>query len=207
MLILFKNNQFRKGSIMKEIVLLLGAYLLGNILTGYVLATFFYHKNIHNEGSGNIGARNAGRIFGKKAFVITFFGDAGKGAIVVLIAKWLEFSIDIQILALFFVVLGHIFPILFHFKGGKGMSTFIGGILAFHPLLFSAFAAVFILFYIILKSLTLAGMAAVALLPTIMYFFQFDLYPILFCILLSATVIFAHRQNIRDKIFSERKIS
>ncbi|MCJ8009062.1 glycerol-3-phosphate acyltransferase [Lederbergia wuyishanensis] len=192
---------------MKEIAWLLGAYLLGNILTGYVLAKFFYHKNIHNEGSGNVGARNAGRIFGKKAFVITFFGDAAKGAIIVLITKWLGFSVDLQILALLAVVLGHIYPILFHFKGGKGMSTFIGGLLAFHPLLFSAFAAVFILFYIILKSLTLAGMVAVALLPAIMYFFQFNIYPIFYIILLSATVILAHRQNIRDKIFSERKIS
>ncbi|MBS4220245.1 glycerol-3-phosphate acyltransferase [Bacillus sp. FJAT-49711] len=192
---------------MRETLLFLGAYVIGNILTGYVLAKLFYHKNIQVEGSGNAGARNAGRILGKKAFVITFFGDAGKGAIVVLIAKLLEFSIVAQLLILFAVILGHIFPILFHFKGGKGMSTFIGGLLAFDPLLFSAFAGVFILFYFFIKSLTIAGMAAVALLPAIMYFYHFDLYPILSAILLSAMVIFAHRQNILDKIFSERKIS
>ncbi|MBS4197523.1 glycerol-3-phosphate acyltransferase [Lederbergia citri] len=192
---------------MRETLLFLGAYIVGNILTGFVLAKFFFHKNIHLEGSGNVGARNAGRIFGKKAFVITFLGDAGKGAIVVLISKWLEFSVEAQILALFFVVLGHIFPILLHFKGGKGMSTFIGGLLAFDPLLFSAFAGVFILSYFFLKSLTLAGMSAVLFLPAIIYFFTFDLYLILSAILLSAIVIFAHRQNIRDKFFSERNIS
>ncbi|MBW8348358.1 glycerol-3-phosphate acyltransferase [Bacillus sp. IITD106] len=192
---------------MREILLFLGAYVVGNILTGYVIAKFFYQKDIHLEGSGNVGARNAGRIFGKKAFVITFLGDAGKGAIIVLIAKWLGFSVEAQVLALFFVVLGHIFPVLFHFKGGKGMSTFIGGLLVFDPLLFSAFAGVFILSYFFFKSLTLSGMTAVLLLPAIIYFFTFDLYLILFAILLSAIVIFAHRQNIRDKFFSERNIS
>ncbi|MBS4179222.1 glycerol-3-phosphate acyltransferase [Lederbergia citrea] len=186
--------------------MLIGAYLLGNILTGYVLAKFFYNKDIHQEGSGNVGARNAGRLFGKKAFVITFLGDALKGACAVLFAKWLGLAFDWQLFILFTVIVGHVFPLVLHFKGGKGMSTYIGGMLTFQPLLFSAFAGVFIIFYFIFKSLTSAGMAAVAVLPIILIIFSFELPVIINACLLSAIVIFAHRHNIKEKII-ERKIS
>ncbi|MEK3890298.1 glycerol-3-phosphate acyltransferase [Bacillus sp. FSL K6-3431] len=192
---------------MKEILLLIGAYVFGNILTGYILAKNLYRKDIYQEGSGNAGARNAGRIFGKWAFVFTFFGDAGKGALVVLVARWLGFTMEWQLLILLAVIIGHIFPVFLHFHGGKGMSTYIGGMLAFHPLLFTAFAGAFILFYVIFKSVTLAGMAAILIFPVIMIPFTFEWSSILIACTISALVLFAHRQNIIEKIFSERKIS
>jgi len=192
---------------MREIILLLLAYVLGNILTGYFLVKVIYNKEIHQEGSGNAGARNAGRLIGKKAFVITFLGDAIKGALAVLLVKWMGLTFDWQLFILFAVILGHIFPVAFRFKGGKGMSTYIGGMLAFQPVLFSAFAGAFIIFYLLFKSLTLAGMAAIAVLPIIMIFFPYELPVILAAIPLSAIVLFAHRHNIKEKIFIERKIS
>lgn len=192
---------------MKEIILLIGAYIIGNMLTGHVLAKFFYQKEIYHEGSGNVGARNAGRLFGKSAFVITFFGDAGKGAITLLLARWLGFTFEWQLFILLAVIIGHIFPVVLHFHGGKGMSTYIGGMLAFHPILFSVFTGVFLIIYLVFKSVTLAGMAALFILPVIMILFSFEWPAIIVSSIISALVIFAHRRNITEKIFIERKIS
>lgn len=186
---------------MKEIILLIFAYVIGNVLTGHVLAKIFYGKEIYHEGSGNAGARNAGRLFGKPAFVITFFGDAWKGAIVVLVARWLGCSLEWQLLLLLAVIIGHIFPVMLHFRGGKGMSSYIGGMLAFHPLLFSIFSGVFIVFYLILRSATLAGMAALLILPFFMIPFSFGWPAIIIAWIISMLVILAHRRNIIEKIF------
>lgn len=192
---------------MKNVLLILGAYAFGNILTGYVLAKYIYHQEIQNAGSGNIGARNAGRLFGKKAFIITAIADGSKGIIIVLIAKACGFSSTYQLILLFAVIIGHIFPIVFRFKGGKGMATFTGGLLAFEPLLFLSFVCVFIIFFLIIRSLTIAAMIAVASVPLLMLFFSHPLLEILLYGCISIIVIFAHRQNIREKILGERKIS
>ena len=181
---------------MKEILLIVCSYVVGNIMAGHV----FYGKTIRDEGSGNIGARNAGRVFGKKAFVITFFGDATKGAGVVLAAKYLGLPSEWQLLALLATIIGHIFPVIFNFHGGKGMSTFIGGLLVFDPLLFSAFASIFLIFFLIIKSLTLAGMIAVFILPVIIFLFSYSLNSVIAAIFISIIVIFTHRQNIKEKI-------
>ena len=189
-----------KDMFMKELLLVIGAYSIGNIMTGHLLGKIFYGREIRKEGSGNAGARNAGRILGKKAFVITFFGDALKGVAAVLFAKWLDFPSEWQLLVLFAVIIGHVFPVAFKFGGGKGMSTFIGGVLTFDPLLFSVFAGVFLIFYLIFRSLTLAGVVAVFFLPVLIRFFPYSAITILTSILLSAIIIFAHRQNIKEKI-------
>ena len=124
-----------------------------------------FKGDIRSGGSGNPGARNAGRLFGKKAFVVTFVGDALKGAIVVGVAGWFDFGAAVELLALVAVMLGHVFPIFLKFRGGKGVSTFIGGLLVFDPLLFAVFVGLFLLGYPLLKSFTIAGLLAIGFLP------------------------------------------
>ncbi len=183
---------------MCELILFLLAYLLGNVLTGQMIANSFYRKNLYEEGSGNIGARNAGRIFGKSAFVFTFLGDAAKGGIIVLISRYFDFSPSVQLVALFMATIGHIFPVLFRFHGGKGMSTFIGGFLVFQPVIFVVFILVFLCFYLFMKSFTMAGMVAVLSYPIMMIFYSYQLPEIIFSTCISVLVIFAHRQNIKE---------
>ncbi|MBS4209193.1 glycerol-3-phosphate acyltransferase [Bacillus sp. FJAT-50079] len=191
---------------MIKLIWLVSAYALGNLLTGYVLAKTVYHKEIRQEGSGNAGARNAGRLFGKKAFIFTFLGDASKGALLILMAKWLGFAAEWQMLLLLSVVLGHIYPVFLQWKGGKGMSTYIGGILAFDPILFCLFAIIFLIFYPLLRSFTIAGMIAVGLYPLLMLFY-YRWEAVVISLMISVIIIFAHRQNLREKFFTERKIS
>lgn len=181
----------------------LSAYFLGNILTGALISKYFYHKGIHSEGSGNPGARNAGRLFGKKAFIATFLGDATKGAIAVLVAGALHIDTNGVLLVLLAVTLGHIYPIVYKFRGGKGVSTFIGGLLAFNPIVFGVFILAFLLLYPFIKSFTLAGMGAILTLPIILYGFSYQTLSIFITCLLSALVIFAHRHNILQRFTKE----
>ena len=80
------------------------------------------------------------------------------------------------------------------------MSAFVGGVLAFHPLLFSIFACIFLIFFLIIRSLTLAGMIAVLILPVIIFLYSYSVPTVIAAIFISAIVVFAHRQNIKEKI-------
>ncbi|MDN4606636.1 glycerol-3-phosphate acyltransferase [Sporosarcina highlanderae] len=177
---------------MKIVFLLIGAYLVGNFLTATVVGKFFFKQNIRSEGSGNPGARNAGRVFGKKAFVITFIGDALKGAFVVLVAKWMGMEGWLQLLFLIAVMLGHNYPVIHRFRGGLGVSTFIGGMLAFSPLVVACFVGAFLILYPIVKSFTLAGLSAMSLSPLFLYILTRELAETMVSCIVVAVLLFAH---------------
>ncbi len=185
-------------------ILLIASYMLGNVLTASIISKFFYKKNIRVEGSGNPGARNAGRVLGRKAFVATFIGDALKGALVIIVAKWLGFGATVELLALFAVMLGHVYPLILKFRGGMGVSTFIGGMLAFSPLLFAVFVGLFLIFYPFLKSFTIAGLSAVVLMPVVLLAFSYGIPAFIVACLLSALLLFAHRDDLKEKLISKR---
>lgn len=180
------------------ILLLLCAYLLGNLLTAQIVSNVFFKKAIRNEGSGNPGARNIGRIFGKKAFVATFIGDAAKGALAVFAANYFEFGSVVELLALLAVTVGHIYPVFYKFQGGKGVSTFIGGILAFNPILVVLLIGVFLIIYPFTKSFSIAGFVAIIILPFGVFMRYGDLEFILVFALV-ALLLFAYRDSFRWK--------
>ncbi|MBO0602607.1 glycerol-3-phosphate acyltransferase [Sporosarcina sp. E16_3] len=189
---------------MTLIFLVVGSYILGNVLTGSMISSFFFKKDIRIEGSGNPGARNAGRVFGKKAFIATFIGDALKGALAIFVAKWLGFGVTVELCALFAVTLGHVYPLFLKFRGGMGVSTFIGGMLAFNPLLFAVFVGLFIMFYPFLKSFTLAGLSAVLLMPVLVLVFSYGVPVFIVACLLSALLLFTHRVDLKEKLMREK---
>lgn len=185
-------------------LLLIGSYMLGTVLTASIISKFFYKKNISGQGSGNPGARNAGRVLGKKAFVATFIGDALKGAVAVLIARWLGFAAPVELLALFVVMLGHNYPVWLRFRGGMGVSTFIGGMLAFNPLLFAVFVGVFVVVYPFLKSFTVAGLSTVVWIPTLVLIFSYGIPTFISACLVAGLLLFAHRKDLKEKLQSRR---
>ena len=186
------------------ILLTVYSYLLGNVLTGSIISKYYYKAEIRTVGSGNPGARNIGRLHGKKAFVLTFLGDALKGTLAVLAAKLLGFGPAIELFSLFAVIVGHVYPILYRFRGGKGISTFIGGLLLFNPLIFAVFLGVFIIFYLFIKNFTVAGLIAISSLPIIMLLHSYNLTSIIIACLISGLVLLAHRENLKNKN-SQRK--
>lgn len=185
-------------------LLFFGAYLVGNLLFAKLVSKLFFKKEIHAEGSGNPGARNAGRLYGKKAFFATFLGDALKGVFVVLLAKQFDLGANLELLGLFAVTLGHVYPVFYKFRGGKGVSTFIGGLLTFDPLIFSLFAGLFLLFYPIFKSFTLAGLSAILLVPLIVFGFSYGIIVSLIAASVSILVIYAHRENLEQNFTREK---
>ncbi len=105
------------------------AYLLGSVPFGLVMARVFGLGDIRAIGSGNIGATNVLRTGNRLAAFLTLIGDAGKGGIAVLLARAL-LAEDAAQLAGLFAFLGHCFPVFLGFKGGKGVATFLGTLLA-----------------------------------------------------------------------------
>lgn len=143
------------------IVYWLLSYIIGNFLTAWWIGKW-KGVDLRQERSGNLGARNAGAILGKTAFVLTFLGDAGKGAIVVWIGFFFNFSIWEIAVAGLAVVLGHLFPFWLKYRGGKGIAVFIGVTFCLTPDLFLAMLILFLAFFPWLKSATLSMLASFA---------------------------------------------
>lgn len=182
----------------------LASYFIGTIMTAYVVMKFMKGEDIRKLGSGNVGARNAGRLLGRKGFLLTALGDVLKGLLVVAGAKYLGFSFEIQILSLIAVVVGHIWPITLKFKGGKGIATAAGGlvVLAYQP--FLVFGGIFLLLLAISRSFTIAGMTAFFTMPFIYWFLDYSIRESVLIFIVIALLLFAHRDNLKEKL--EKKI-
>jgi acyl phosphate:glycerol-3-phosphate acyltransferase len=176
------------------------AYLIGSVMAGFLVVKFLGNKDIRVEGSGNVGARNAGRVHGKTSFVLTFLGDALKGAIVIIVGRYLEFPPEIILGGLGAAIIGHVKPITLRFKGGMGISTFIGGILAYEPLMAFILIAGFIVLYPFTKSFTFAGLGAFLLLPFALYFMGSTFSSSLVTGMLVLMILYIHRDDICERL-------
>ena len=175
-------------------------YLIGNFMTAYFLVKIFHKENILQKGSNNIGARNAGRLYGKTFFILTFIGDACKGILAVMIAVSLDFSTTIQLLGLGMAILGHVNPVILRFHGGKGISTFLGGILAFEPLCIFILVGGFLVSYVIIRSFTLAGLVSLILIPFFFYYQNYSNQDVIISFIIVIFLLFLHRSNIRGRV-------
>ena len=130
------------------------AYLLGNVMGGKLLEKI-YKEEFTNKGSGNVGARNAGRVLGPRSFLFVLAVDFFKGFFVVILLKILNVEPKIIYICIVLVLLGHIKPIIFKFKGGKGVATFFGCLAALSLNLFLIMILCTLVIAIIVKSLTI----------------------------------------------------
>lgn len=181
------------------------SYLLGSLMAGYFVVKILGKKDIRVEGSGNVGARNAGRVHGKVSFVFTFLGDALKGVLVVFIGEYFNLAPELLLVGLGFAILGHVKPITLKFKGGMGISTFIGGMIAFEPMSALILIIGFILLYPFLKSFTFAGLGSFILLPICFYFLGIQLMAILIACFLVLAIIYIHREDIFERLDKRAK--
>lgn len=177
------------------------SYLLGSISSAVIISKLFYGKDIRNSGSGNAGATNALRVFGKKAGITVLIFDFFKGVFAVFLAKLLVSFFEADYLCLpvagFFVQLGHVFPVFFGFKGGKGVATAAGTAMAIMPLTASVLLAVFAVTVIITKTVSLASGICAAVYPLLMYFLSAENKAVLFIYsaCCSALIIIKHFEN------------
>lgn len=135
------------------------SYLIGTLLTAWLVGKW-KGVDLSKERSGNLGARNAGAVIGKTAFLLTFLGDAGKGVLLVFAGFHFDFPLWAIAVSGMLAVIGHIFPFWLRGRGGKGIAVFIGVTFFLTPELFLAMFVMFIAFYPLLRSATLCMLCA-----------------------------------------------
>ena len=147
----------------------IAGYLLGSIPFGMVMARFMGLGNLREIGSGNIGATNVLRTGNKKAAALTLLFDAGKGAVIVLLARKFATEDAAQIAGLA-AILGHCFPVWLKFKGGKGVATYFGLMIALSPVVGLAAGAIWLVVAAISRYSSLAALMAAGWAPIVVAF-------------------------------------
>ena len=143
---------------------IIGGYLLGSIPFGLVLTKLAGYGDIRDIGSGNIGATNVLRTGNKPAALATLLLDSGKGAIAVLLARVLAGE-DAALIAGAAAFLGHLYPVWLGFKGGKGVATAAGVLLALNPWLGAATLLTWLIIAVFFRYSSLASLVAAAFAP------------------------------------------
>lgn len=193
------------------IIILIIAYLLGNISTSYIIAKRLAGVDIRTQGSGNAGSTNVLRTLGKKAGAMTFIGDLLKGIIAVFIGYAISkfANIDTVIsgyVAVFGVVCGHNWPVFLGFRGGKGVATSLGAMIAVNPIIALSCFGLFLIIVAITKYVSLGSVVGIAASPVIMMFLN-NKNGVIITLFLTISVIYTHRENIKRLINgTERKI-
>ena len=192
---------------MRPALVLIAAYLLGSIPFGYLIVRAKEGADVRASGSGGTGATNVSRRAGKLSGVVTLLLDAAKGAMAVLLARWLlteDFGINWWVAgASIIAVLGHCFPVWLGFRGGKGVATGVGVFLSLYPQAVACAAVIFILVVALTRYVSLGSILAVAALPLFVWllnaYFQpvADLAPLMTTALVTgALIILMHHANI-----------
>lgn len=190
-----------------EYSLIIFAYLFGSISTAIVVCKLMGLPDPRSEGSGNPGATNVLRVGGKKPAAITLFGDFIKGLIPVLVAKSLNMTDQVLALTGIAAFLGHLYPIFFHFRGGKGVATMLGVLLGFSLWVGLATAGTWLFVAKVLKISSLSALVATLLAPFYVWWFAPSNELIAVTVVMTALLYWRHRSNIQNLLSgTEKKI-
>ena len=177
------------------ILVTIAAYLLGSVPFGLLMARVFSLGDLRKIGSGNIGATNVLRTGHKPAAALTLVLDAGKAGIAVLIARAL-IGEDAAQIAGFAAYLGHCFPVFLGFKGGKGVATFIGTMLALNWIVGLAVCVAWLLGAAVTRISSMGGLTAAGLGPALMLMLGYSQGMVL-ATALALLVFIRHKDNIK----------
>jgi glycerol-3-phosphate acyltransferase PlsY len=187
-----------------DIIVIIVSYLLGCFATGYYLVRLRTGEDIRSHGSGAVGARNVGRELGAPGFVLTFLVDFTKGALAVWAATYFGLSPWGVMLSMHAVVIGHIWPAQLGFRGGKGIATGLGAILAFDSRLAVILILLFGFLWVLVRDLTLRGLVAISMAPFVAAIMAKSHRDVAGITLLVILILMAHRTNIRNMIIAIR---
>ncbi len=187
-----------------NILFLLFAYLFGSIPSAVWIGKYFYKIDVREYGSGNAGSTNVFRVLGKRAGIPVLIIDILKGFAAVSIAYCSEYQkgsnqfINLQLVFGMASLVGHIFPVFASFRGGKGIATLLGIILAVHPLAAVISIGIFVIVLLISKYVSLSSMIAAVAFPIIVIVVFKTKVPalIIFSILIAILVLITHQKNI-----------
>jgi glycerol-3-phosphate acyltransferase PlsY len=183
--------------------LILIAYLVGSINSAIILSKVLKLPDPRTQGSKNPGATNMLRIGGKKIAAFVLLIDVWKGLSPILLAySYTSSSLELSIIALF-AFLGHVYPVFYSFKGGKGVATFIGGLIGINPLVGLSFILIWLFVAKVLNISSLSALVATLLTPIVFYFIEMDIEATGVIALICLWIFFTHRSNIKRLVSGE----
>lgn len=192
---------------MTEIVLLVVAYLLGSVTNAIVVARVYGLPDPRSHGSGNPGATNMLRTGRKSAAALTLLGDALKGYLAVWLAYWATRTWGlpgyVPYLAALAAFIGHLYPVFFSFKGGKGVATALGVLLALDPRLGGLAVATWAIVFAVTRISSLSALVAASLAPLYGWFLVGRGLEAGILAVLSGLILFRHKSNIRKLLSGE----
>ncbi len=175
------------------------SYLIGSIPTAYILVRWVKGIDIRTVGSGNVGATNTSRALGKKYAYLVFVIDVLKGVLPVLvIAPVLVLSPDVfaRLVCGVCAILGHNFPIFLQFRGGKGVATTIGVLVAAMPQVAGICLIVWLGFYAVTRYVSVGSLAAAIVIPIAQLCLGFSFKEVSVGVFLAILIVVRHRENI-----------
>lgn len=190
------------------------AYLAGSIPSAVWAGKLFHGIDVREHGSGNAGATNTVRVLGWKTGIPVLVFDLFKGWLAAMLPRFLDAAPDssetlmvLQIACGLAAILGHVFPVFAGFRGGKGVATTFGVLLALHPLLTLTCAGIFLIVLLASGYVSLGSMIAVAMFPILLVtaFRSPSVWLTVFSVIVAAAVIITHTKNIKRLLRGEEK--
>lgn len=190
---------------MKELILIMIAYLLGSIPTALIISKKYFGIDIRDYGSGNMGATNTFRVLGSKYGTLVMVFDILKGMAAVALYNFLPHYLNNELDRTNFMiglglaaVIGHVFPIFANFKGGKGVATLFGMILTVQPVVAISCVGVFLLVLYLTRYVSLSSILGALMLPVSVLWIwnEHEVMYRVFALLVAFMVIITHQKNI-----------
>ncbi len=185
--------------------MVIGAYLLGSISTAILVSRILKLSDPRDVGSGNPGATNVLRYAGKKAAAVTLLGDAVKGVIPVIAGRSLGIESPEMTLVAAAAFCGHLFPIYYGFKGGKGVATFLGVNLALVPMVGLVFVLTWLLTAGATRYSSLAALVATLIVPIAAWYAGEPMVALLIYAAMGALIFWRHGPNIANLMRGDEK--
>ena len=176
------------------------AYLIGSISNSILIAKWFQLPDPRKLGSGNPGATNMLRTGNKKAAALTLIGDLLKGLLPIIIARWFHLSLDTLCIMGLAAIIGHMYPIYYKFRGGKGVATTLGVLIGVNWPLAIIWIIAWLATAIITRYSSLAALIATIILPFAAYYMELALSIIFLLFSIIVLIVWRHRPNIKKLI-------
>ena len=189
---------------MFNVLAIIAAYLIGSLSFAVIVSKYYGMDDPRTYGSGNPGATNVLRSGKKKAAALTLLGDAVKGLVAVILARCLQDALDLSDATIALVAIaalvGHMWPIFFNFKGGKGVATALGVLLALSPATALLCALVWLVMAFGFKVSSLAALVATVCAPIFAFFMMPHASWAWTTVFIAALVLYRHKSNIKNLI-------
>lgn len=190
---------------MKELILIILAYFIGSIPTAIIVSKAFFNIDIREYGSGNMGATNTFRVLGPKFGTIVMIGDMLKGILAVALYNLLPYYLtneldrtNLMIGLGLAAVIGHIYPVWAGFRGGKGVATLFGMVLAIQPIVAINCVGVFLLVLYLTRYVSLSSILAGVALPicVLWIYNEQEVFYRVFAVAVACLIVLTHQKNI-----------